>query len=53
MSYLYDLFSLELSLKRVISCDVQFVSMPRIILSSHYVKWKSGESAGTVLVDLF
>ncbi len=52
MSYLFELFSLELSLKRVISGDVRFRSVVSITLSLLDVKKAAGiESTRTVPVD--
>ena len=42
MSYLFELFSLELSLKRVISGDVRFRSVVSITLSLLDVKKAAG-----------
>ena len=54
MSYLFELFSLELSLKRVISGDVRFRSVVSITLSLLDVKKAAGiESTRTVPVDLW
>ena len=54
MSYLFELFSLELSLKRVISGDVRFRSVVSITLSLLDVKKAAGiESTRTVPVDLY
>ena len=53
MSYLFELFSLELSLKRVISGDVRFRSVVSITLSLLDVKKVAGiESTRTVPADL-
>ncbi len=54
MSYLFELFSLELSLKRVISGDVRFRSVVSITLSLLDVKKAAGiESTRTVPADLW
>ena len=54
MSYLFELFSLELSLKRVISGDVRFRSVVSITLSLLDVKKAVGiESTRTVPAGLW
>lgn len=54
MSYLFELFSLELSLKRVISGDVRFRSVVSITLSLLDVKKAAGiKSTRTVPADLW
>ena len=54
MSYLFELFSLEVSLKRVISGDVRFRSVVSITLSLLDVKKAAGiESTRTVPADLW
>lgn len=54
MSYLFELLSLELSLKRVISGDVRFRSVVSITLSLLDVKKAAGiESTRTVPADLW
>lgn len=54
MSYLFELFSLELSLKRVIPGDVRFRSVVSITLSLLDVKKAAGiESTRTVPADLW